>query len=194
MRDKMLAFEVKFPLQSCGKSIRYPDLPVAYSTKTTTQWFPPVGERVPGYEVTIRGDGSYDGHYEMTREVWLIERSGKRSEHTTFHTFWHALAPTEEELTPVLANASGELLHLLRCGLGCGRPITRHPLWDGMGEVAKYRDHQFVDGILSFYVYECGDFTQPGNQHRIARIDFTIADGTCARSELAVLKHRWEQK
>ncbi|QIF01697.1 hypothetical protein [Roseimicrobium sp. ORNL1] len=163
---------------------------MAYSTTTNTTWFPPVGERVPGHEVTVLGDGSYDGHYELIREVWLIEHSGKRTEYSAFDAFWHALAPTEEELTPVLANAGGEFLHLLHCGLCCGRPITRHPLWDGMEEVAEYRDHRLVDGILSFHVYEVGDFTKPGNQQRLARIDFTIADGTYSRCEIAVLKYR----
>jgi hypothetical protein len=167
--------------------------PVAYDTTTTTQWFPPVGERIPGREVTILGDGSYGGHYEMTREVWLIERSGKRTEYSTFDAFWHALSPTEEDLHPALANTSGEFLHLLHCGLGCGRPISRHPLWDGMEEVAEYRDPRVADGILSFHVYERGDFTQSGNQQRVARIDFTIADGTYSRCEIAVLKNKWAQ-
>lgn len=152
----------------------------------TTTWYPGVGDRVPGRQVTIRGDGAYDGHYELVKAVSLIECGGRRSEYRTFQSFWQALSPTAEELALELAEPAGEFLHLLSCGLRTGRPITRHRMWDDYQEVAEYRDYQMTGGILAFFVYEVMNSGERLPKERsIARIDFNIADGKHARHHVA---------
>lgn len=154
-----------------------------YTTKTSTKWFLKIRDSVPGLKTTIRGDGAYDGDYQLIKKVWLIDRKGERKDYTTFDEFWLELAPSPDDIDRALANPDAEFLHLLHCGLDCGRPISRHTLWDQMDDVADYRDPVIEDGILSFYVYECGDAFSPPWRH-IERIRFNIAYGTFSREHV----------
>jgi hypothetical protein len=160
---------------------------MALTTTNSIRWFSEIGNSLPGLSTTIRGDGSYDGTYEAVNETWLIERDGKQCEYPSFSSFWTALSPSPEDLEFALANSATDICHLLHCGLGCGRPISRHELWDGMTEVKNYRDIQMIEGTLSFYVYECSDVTESPQWRRVARIDFHIADGNYSRAPIADL-------
>ncbi|WP_395752244.1 hypothetical protein [Prosthecobacter sp.] len=166
-----------------------------YTTNITTKWFPDIRDSLPGLELTIRGDGSYDGDYQLLKRIWLIERAGEQKQYSNFDDLWRELSPTPEDVSKALVNSESDFLHMLSCGLECGRPISRHPLWDGFDLVSDYRDPVVKDGVLAFYVYECrGLFEYPSPfWRRIERIRFKIADGSFSREHVLDLPPRNQQ-
>lgn len=160
---------------------------MSYTTEISTKWFPKLGDALPGLETAVRGDGSYDGEYRLIRSVWLIERNGERERLSSFDDFWRTLNPTSDDIQAALDHPEGELLHLIHRGLDCGRPVSRHPLWDHMDDVAPYRDQTFEDGILSFFAYERSDIFEYPPWRRIEKIRFKITDGTFSREHITEL-------
>lgn len=64
-----------------------------YITTSKTKWFLAIGASNVGLATTIRGDGSYDGVYELRKKAWLIDRLGEQCEYPTFRAFWNAILP-----------------------------------------------------------------------------------------------------